>query len=231
MDPILERRELVRNVHIEARDLQRNIQASLLAQLRLKYEGICIAEGYIKEESIQIIDNSLGRANLIRGGLDYTVRFHADVCLPHPGQKIRAPVVLKSKIGVHAELKPLKILLPRDLHIGNEEFEQVEDEQEVELEVVGSRFQQGDTNIVVLGKLLQTIKPADVEIPTRPEAEEPKIAASTGSSSGAEVKKVVTVSADSVKTSDSASRRRRIKSTAASETNESKSEGKVEGKD
>ena len=83
----------------------------------------------------------------------------------------------------------------------------------------------------VLGKLLQTIKPADVEIPTRPEAEEPKIAASTGSSSGAEVKKVVTVSADSVKTSDSASRRRRIKSTAASETNESKSEGKVEGKD
>ena len=229
MDPILERRELVRNVHIEARDLQRNIQASLLAQLRLKYEGICIAEGYIKEESIQIIDNSLGRANLIRGGLDYTVRFHADVCLPHPGQKIRAPVVLKSKIGVHAELKPLKILLPRDLHIGNEEFEQVEDQQEVELEVVGSRFQQGDTNIVVLGKLLQTIKPADLEIPEKPQEEQPMLAAPVGNS-GAEVKKVVTVSADSVKSSE-ASRRRRIKSTNASETNESKSEGKVEGKD
>lgn len=229
MDPILERRELVRNVHIEARDLQRNIQASLLAQLRLKYEGICIAEGYIKEESIQIIDNSLGRANLIKGGLDYTVRFHADVCFPHPGQKIRAPVVLKSKIGVHAEMKPLKILLPRDLHIGNEEFEQVEDKQEVELEVVGSRFQQGDTNIVVLGKLLNTVKPADLELPERPQAEEPKIAAST-SSSGAEVKKVVTVSADSVKSTE-ASRRRRIKSTNASETNESKSEGKTEGKD
>jgi DNA-directed RNA polymerase subunit E'/Rpb7 len=229
MDPILERRELVRNVHIEARDLQRNIQASLLAQLRLKYEGICIAEGYIKEESIQIIDNSLGRANLIKGGLDYTVRFHADVCFPHPGQKIRAPVVLKSKIGVHAEMKPLKILLPRDLHIGNEEFEQVEDKQEVELEVVGSRFQQGDTNIVVLGKLLNTVKPEDLELPERPQAEEPKIAAST-SSSGAEVKKVVTVSADSVKSTE-ASRRRRIKSTNASETNESKSEGKTEGKD
>lgn len=230
MDPILERRELVRNVHIEARDLQRNIQASLLAQLRLKYEGICIAEGYIKEESIQIIDNSLGRTNLIKGGLDYTVRFHADVCLPHPGQKIRAPVVLRSKIGVHAEMKPLKILLPRDLHIGNEEFEQVEDTQEVELEVVGSRFQQGDTNIVVLGKLLQTIKPAELELPERQEAEEPKIAASTSSSSGAEVKKVVTVSADSVKSAEP-SRRRRIKSNNASETNESKSEGKIEGKD
>ena len=174
MDPILERRELVRNVHIDARDLQRNIQASLLAQLRLKYEGICIAEGYIKEESIQIIDNSLGRANLIKGGLDYTVRFHADVCFPHPGQKIRAPVVLKSKIGIHAEVKPLKILLPRDLHIGNEEFEQVEDKQEVELEVVGARFQQGDTNIVVLGKLLQTIKPADLELPEKPQQEETK---------------------------------------------------------
>lgn len=230
MDPILERRELVRNVHIDARDLQRNIQASLLAQLRLKYEGICIAEGYIKEESIQIIDNSLGRANLIRGGLDYTVRFHADVCLPHPGQKIRAPVALKSKIGIHAEVKPLKILLPRDLHIGNEEFEQVEDKQEVELEVVGSRFQQGDTNIVVLGKLLQTIKPADLELPEKPQEEQPMLAAPVGNGSGAEVKKVVTVSTDSVKAAEP-SRRRRIKSTAASETNESKSEGKAEGKD
>ena len=44
MDPLFERRELIRNIHLEARFLQRNIDASLLAQLRLNYEGVCVAE-------------------------------------------------------------------------------------------------------------------------------------------------------------------------------------------
>jgi len=43
MDPLYERRELTRNVHVDARFLQRNIHASLVAQLRHKYEGICPA--------------------------------------------------------------------------------------------------------------------------------------------------------------------------------------------
>ena len=54
MDPLFERRELVRNIHVEARFLQRNIAASILAQLRMKYEGICVAEGYIQRRSINI---------------------------------------------------------------------------------------------------------------------------------------------------------------------------------
>ena len=121
-DPLFERRALVRNVHIDARYLQRNIEASLLAQLRLKYEGICVAEGYIQQRSIVVLEHSLGRTNLIKGGLDYTVKFQTDVCMPHPGQVFRVPVTLKSKIGIHAEMTPIKALLPRDLHIGNTDF-------------------------------------------------------------------------------------------------------------
>ncbi len=98
MDPLFERRELTRNVHLESRNLKKNVHSSLLAQLRHKYEGICASEGYMQPRSITIVDYSLGRANLIKGGLDYVVKFQADVCLPHPGQLIRAPVSLKSKI-------------------------------------------------------------------------------------------------------------------------------------
>ena len=143
MDPLVERRELVRNVHLHAKDLKRNIEASLLAQLRHQHEGRCVSEGYLMKRSLTVVEHSLGRMNLIRGGLDYVVKFQADVCLPHPGQHFRVPVVLKSKIGLHAELSPLKILLPRDLHIGNGEFDEAAEGQEVEIEVVGSRFQQG----------------------------------------------------------------------------------------
>jgi DNA-directed RNA polymerase subunit E'/Rpb7 len=223
MDPLFERREIVRNIHLESRHLQRNIQASLLAQLRMKYEGICIAEGYVQRHSITIVEHSLGRTNLIKGGLDYTVRFQADVCMPHSGQLFRAPITLKSKIGLHAEMAPLKILLPRDLHIGNAEFDEVPEKQEVEFEVVGARFQQGDESIVVLGKLREVIRPdtaPEISMPTLDN--EPMIAAPTGTDSG-DTKRVVTVSVDATKVSGGEARKKRIRLNPAATTNESQS--------
>lgn len=216
MDPLFERRELVRNIHLESRFLQRNIDASLLAQLRLKYEGVCVAEGYIQQGSITIVEHSLGRANFIKGGLDYTIRFQADLCMPHPGQVFRVPVTLKSKIGVHAEVTPIKVLLPRDLHIGNADFESVEEKQEIEFEVVGARFQQGDESIVVLGKLRQVIQPAAPEAPS--ETTEPVIAAPVSSGSGEEVKKVVTVEVAATKALEAGKpRQRKIRASVAAE--------------
>jgi DNA-directed RNA polymerase subunit E'/Rpb7 len=216
MDPLFERRELVRNIHLESRFLQRNVDASLLAQLRLKYEGVCVAEGYIQQGSITIVEHSLGRANFIKGGLDYTLRFQADVCMPHPGQVFRVPVTLKSKIGVHAELTPIKVLLPRDLHIGSSDFELIDDKQEIEFEVVGARFQQGDESIVVLGKLRQIIQPAGPEAPA-PETTEPVLAAPVPGSGSGEVRKVVTVDVSATKAAEAKPRQRRIRASVAPE--------------
>lgn len=219
MDPLFERRELVRNIHLDAKFLQRNIDASLIAQLRMKYEGICVAEGYIQRQSITIVEHSLGRTNLIKGGLDYTVRFQADVCMPHPGQVFRAPVILKSKIGINAEVTPIKVLLPRDLHIGNGTFDDIQEKQEIEFEVVGARFQQGDDSIVVLAKLRNIIEPAKPDIEdASSEGLEPLIAAPTGPTKEASDKRVVTVDVSSTKPAEA--RRTRIKPKGAPTTNE-----------
>jgi DNA-directed RNA polymerase subunit E'/Rpb7 len=192
-DPLFERRALTRTIHIDAKFLQRNIQASLLAQLRMRFEGVCTAEGYIQRRSITIAEHSLGRTNLIKGGLDYSVQFQADVCMPHPGQVFRVPMTLKSKIGIHAELTPLKVLLPRDLHIGNTDFEQVKDGEEIEFEVVGARFQQGDDSIVVLGKLRTIVQPDKNAPAEEPEAEGlgPQIAAPVPGAAESAIRKVV----------------------------------------
>lgn len=190
-DPLFERRALVRNVHIDSKFLQRNIQASLLAQLRMKIEGVCVAEGYVQQRSITIVEHSLGRTNLIKGGLDYAVQFQADVCMPHPGQVIRVPVVLKSKIGIHAEVTPLKVLLPRDLHIGNAEFDQGKEGDDIEVEVVGARFQQGDTSIVVLGKLRSVVEPDKRAAEAEEEGLGPQIAAPVPGAPDDVVRKVV----------------------------------------
>lgn len=197
-DAMYERRELTRNVHIESRHLQRNIHASLLAQLRMKYEGVCLPEGYVQPRTITILEHSLGRTSLIRGGLDYSVRFQAAICFPHPGQVFHAPVSLKSKIGLHAESTPLKILLPRDIHIGNGDFDGIQEGQEIEFEVVGIRFQQGDESIVVLAKLRDIIR-ANLQEESAPvESGMEGLIAAPVSSEGSD-KKVVTVSIDQTK--------------------------------
>ena len=225
---MFERRELVRNVHIDSKFLQRNIQASLLAQLRMKYEGICVAEGYIQRRSITVVEHSLGRINYIKGGLDYTVKFQADICMPHPGQVFRMPVVLKSKLGIHAESTPIKALLPRDLHIGMTDFEDVSEKEEIEFEVVGARFQQGDDSIVVLGKLLKIIQPA---APGQEEAAvdvgEPMMAAPVTTGGGEQVLKKVTVDVAATKAADQGPRKRRVRLNPDAKANETSAEGKA----
>jgi len=222
-DPLFERRELVRNVHIDSRFLQRNIQASLVAQLRMKYEGRCLSEGYVNEKSITVIEHSLGRVNYIKGGLEYTVKFQADLCMPHPGQVFRMPVVLKSKLGLHAESTPIKALLPRDLHIGLTDFEEVNEKEEIEYEVVGARFQQGDESIVVLGKLLKIVQPAQETVEAVVD-DMPMLAAPVGKEDTA-VKKV-TVDLSAAKGPE-APRKRKVRLNPEAKTNEAVAEGKT----
>jgi DNA-directed RNA polymerase subunit E'/Rpb7 len=220
---LFERRELTRNVHIDAKFLKRNIHSSLVAQLKMKYEGYCLPEGFINPGSITIVEHSLGRINLIKGGLDYVVKFQSDICFPHPGQVFKAPVTLRSKIGLHAERSPIKVLLPRDLHIGNSDFDSVKDGQEIEFIVKGAKFQQGDESIVILGELMKTIKthledtPAEVVLP------DGIFAAPVGKDTGD--KKMVTVDLATTKPADAPRRKKLIKP-----SNESATKGETEGK-
>lgn len=178
MDPLFERRQLSKKVHVESRYLQKNMQASILSQLKQNFEGKCSPEGYIDRGSTTITNYSLGRTNYIKGGVDYDVQFQADVCMPHTGQRFKAPVKLRSKVGVHAETPPIKILIPRDLHIGNEEFEAVNVGDDIEFEVIGAQFKQQDKEIIVVGKLLSKVAPP-VEMPLV-SPEEPEVKSADG---------------------------------------------------
>lgn len=219
MDPLYERRELSRKVHIHSKFIQKNMLSSLLAQLKMNYEGRCSSEGYIQQGSITIISHSIGRTNYVKGGIDYDVQFQADVCLPHEGQVFKANVVLRSKIGVHAEVSPIKILIPRDLHIGNEEFDLIEIGQDVEFEVVGAQFKQQDRDIIVVGRLRSVIKPAALMPLLSTETVEVPLVTSSNES---DEKTISVVPVEPKKT-------RKLKKPSVQLPNESLKEGMVEG--
>jgi DNA-directed RNA polymerase subunit E'/Rpb7 len=152
---MFERREMTRVMSIPSKHLQRNIQSSLLSQIKSQVEGRCGIEGYVQPQSSTIIEYSLGRINILQSGVKYRVRFQSDICYPSKGQVLTVPITFRSKIGVHAESTPLRVLLPRDLHIGSEEYDKIQEKDEVEFEVLGSEFKQGDESIFVLGKLIK----------------------------------------------------------------------------
>ena len=164
MDPLFERRDLKKKVHIHSKFLQKNMQASILAQLKMNFEGRCSSEGFIQRNSVTILNYSLGRTNYIKGGVDYDVDFQADVCLPHPGQIFKAPIKLRSKVGIHAETPPIKVLIPRDLHLGNSDFDSAQVGEEVEFEVIGTQFKQQDADIIIVGKLIAKVE-AEIQTP------------------------------------------------------------------
>ena len=160
MDPLFERRELTRNVHIQSKFLQKNMLQPLVTQLRMNLEGHCSSEGFIQSQSITILKYSIGRSNYTKGGIDYEVTFQADICFPHQGQVFKATTDVRSKIGIHALLPPLKVLIPRDLHIGSKDFETLEPGKEIEFEVVNAVFKQMDKDIIIIGRLRSALAPA-----------------------------------------------------------------------
>jgi DNA-directed RNA polymerase subunit E'/Rpb7 len=218
MDPLFERRELSKKVHINSKFLQKNMQASLLAQLKMNFEGRCSPEGFIQPNSITIVDYSLGRTNYIKGGVDYDVKFQADVCMPHTGQRFKAPVTVRSKVGIHAETPPIKVLIPRDLHIGNEDFENVKVDEEIEFEVIGAQFKQQDKDIVVVAKLLSKVA-APVEKPllqTATEAITDTLTTLFAPAGESEVKQIITAPSEPEKP-----KKRKLRQSAGNEeTNE-----------
>lgn len=218
MDPLFERRQLVKKVHIHSKFLQKNIQSSLMLQLKQNYEGKCIPEGFIQQNSITIVNYSLGRTNYIKGGIDYDVTLQCDICMPHVGQRFKAPVNLRTKIGIHAETPPIKVLIPRDLHLGSQEFEDVKLEDDIEFEVVGSQFKQEDENIIVVGRLLSRVAaPVEAPLINTSETEQEQTKAQTiPKSEEGEEKRVVIAPVNG----QEQPKKRRLKRTEGGNTNE-----------
>jgi hypothetical protein len=115
--------------------------------------------------------------------------------MPHEGQKFKVPVTVRSKVGIHAETPPLKILVPRDLHIGNTDFENIKVGEEIECEIIGSQFRQQDTDIVVVARLLSKVAPEVERSLVSQEIVEPLIAMPVES----DVKQIITMPEDTDK--------------------------------
>lgn len=162
-------------VAITSRDLANhkiNIHAVLLAKLAEKMEGKCSLHGWVLPDSMKILSRSMGylESGRFTGDLVFHVQAQGKVLNPPSGSHLVCEVVGNNMMGMYVSYKvpmkemdrktkkvvtsyvdAVKVILPRDLHIGDEEFSKVEIGDRVHVEIKKSRFQVNDKYILSVG--------------------------------------------------------------------------------
>jgi hypothetical protein len=86
------------------------------------------------------------------GNIIFHIQAQGRVYNPANGTRIVGRILKKNKMGIYMIYKnAIRILVPRDLHIGNEEFEKLQPQDTIEVELRKSRFQINDKYILSVG--------------------------------------------------------------------------------
>lgn len=172
MDSIFIQCQLIENVKLKPQHLHPDLVKVLHDQLKRKYEGICSHHGYIKPESITVLEYSLGRTQTfsLNGDVVFKVKFSAQVCCPAIGNTIQGIVVKINRFGILAECRVLinerlvtviEIVIPKDNVDPDLEnvLNSIEIGHEVNVMIVGRKYELNDTKIYIVGKLIQSHLP------------------------------------------------------------------------
>lgn len=157
----MEREELFEeDISLEPYYLNKHLDENLKDIILKRSEGHFSAKGYIKPGTVEILQRSEGHLlkNALGGQLRFTVNYKAVVIDPLVGLKTACKVTTINKIGIVCEQHPINYLIPREFG-GN--FDGIEIDDEITVEVVTKRIEDGIFNIVA--KLVQPPPEEDPE--------------------------------------------------------------------
>jgi DNA-directed RNA polymerase subunit E'/Rpb7 len=132
----------------------------LLAKLKTVLEGKCSKHGYVIPGSLELLSRSMGSAEKGRFTSDflYYMKVQGKVYNPPDGLVVEGEVIRKNKMGLYVIINDaIRIMVPRDLHIGNEDFDSIEMGDKIQIEIKKSRFQVNDTHILSIGQYISRI--------------------------------------------------------------------------
>lgn len=138
-----------------------SINDLILLKLKDKLENRCSKHGFVLPDSIKIISRSNGKSSVGRFTGDYQFYIQAQgmVINPPEGVVIEGEVIRKNKMGIYLNYKnAIRVIVPRDLHIGNEEFDNVMIGEIIRIEIKKSRFQMNDESILSVGLFVSNTK-------------------------------------------------------------------------
>jgi len=153
---------LTMKVSLSITEVGKNIKQNLEKTISSKTEGKCIAEGFIRRNSVKVISYSSGNIN--GDIIEFQTLFECMICHPVEGMLIECNTKTITKAGIHAEVTdkdgtvPVTIFIARDHHFTDKRFNNVKENMKVTIQVIGIRYELNDPYICVIGKLVDEQK-------------------------------------------------------------------------
>ena len=114
---------LSKKLALKVTEVGRNIKQNLEKKIKFSIEGKCIAEGFIRPKTVEVISYSCG---LIKDDhIEFQVIYRCLVCNPIKDMEVECLVNNVTKAGIHAFVKddenniPITIFVARDHHNTN----------------------------------------------------------------------------------------------------------------
>jgi DNA-directed RNA polymerase subunit E'/Rpb7 len=140
-------------------EIGKNIKHNLERTISKRMEGRCIAEGFIKPDSVRVTSYSAGNVN--SDSIEFQTVFECMICHPVEGMQIECITKTITKAGIHAEViddtgvVPLTIFIARDHHFTDKYFGTIKEKTKITVRVIGVRYELNDPYICVIGKLIE----------------------------------------------------------------------------
>jgi hypothetical protein len=132
----------------------------LTKKAKAMMENKCSEHGFILPGSIKLHSRSMGYFEAARftGDAIYYGKLEAKVIYPVDGIRVTGEVIRKNKMGLYVNYQnAIHIQVPRDLHIGNETFDNVQVGDYVQVELKRSKFAVNDLYILSSGLFIDVI--------------------------------------------------------------------------
>jgi DNA-directed RNA polymerase subunit E'/Rpb7 len=165
------RASFVHRVKLRATDVGSNLREVIDERVRTQLEGVCCEHGYVRPNSLRVMDVSEGRLSRIDMARHYTfdVSVSAEVCNPVPGLRFNALIRSVNRFGALAEggyydpdgtLVPVvEIVVVRNpATLQNEvDIDAVRVGDEIGVEVLGRQFDLRESRISAYGRTVKSV--------------------------------------------------------------------------
>tara|TARA_B100001248_G_C27214305_1_gene377250 strand:+ start:126 stop:611 length:486 start_codon:yes stop_codon:yes gene_type:complete len=153
---IYNERLIEKKVSINFNELTKNVDELLLNKLKMLYENKCNESGFIQKDSIELIKRTNGYISQYTdlSNIQFDIIFKCMVCNPSPNLIVDCKIIEIIKPGLIAELFPLSIIIPTQIHTNKKLFNSLNIGDYITVKIIDSKFKKNENEIQAVGSLV-----------------------------------------------------------------------------
>ena len=157
LDSIYSKCLITKSITLDMKHIGKQLKSVIEKKIKSSIEGVCIVEGFVKNDSVKIISYSSGVITSEKVKFDVIVE--CEVCSPVEGMLINCIARNITKAGIRADSadenpSPIICFVARDHHSSMSNFNLINEGDVFLVRVLGQRFELNDKQISIIGELV-----------------------------------------------------------------------------